>query len=350
MPAIDRRWPVVAPAAAAAALAFDAAGAPTPALLGPLLIGIVAALRTRDPLAVPRRLVRGAYVVVGVSAGVSIGGPALADLAAEWPAILLLCASGLVVSLLLGLALERLTSLDRPTALLGMLSGGAPAMIATASSLGADVRIVAVVQYLRLLMVVTATPLAVDLLFAPDHTAAAGGAAVDWEETALLVAGCALAAALVRPLGVPGGTVVVATLVAAAASATGLLADVTLPPLLIQVALGVMGVQVGLRFTPRSLRQAGAVTPVAVALVAVMIAACGLVGVLLAEIAGVSQLEGYLASTPGGLSAVIALTLVTDVDSSFAVPVQVVRMLFLVVTGPIAIRWLVLRGGARGRP
>lgn len=157
MPRLDRRWPVVAVLA----------------------------------LAPPRRLVRGAYVVSGVSAGVSIAGPALHDLAGDWPAILVLCASALTISMLLGLALERLTTLDRATALLGMLSGGAPAMIASAGSLGADVRLIAVVQYLRLLMVISVTPVAVGLLFAPDHAAAAAEAAVDWEETVLLVGACA---------------------------------------------------------------------------------------------------------------------------------------------------------------
>lgn len=153
-----------------------------------------------------------------------------------------------------------------------------------------------------------------------------------------------------RPLGIPGGTVVVATVVTAAASATGLLPGVTLPPALLELALAVIGLQVGLRFTPRSLRQAGAVTPIAAVLVAGMIVLCGVIGVALAEIAEVTWLEGYLAATPGGLSAVIALTLVTDVDSSFAVPVQVVRMLFLVLAGPVAIRWLVLRRAAPARP
>jgi membrane AbrB-like protein len=348
-----RRWALLGSLAAAASLALAAVHAPTPSLLGPLVVGIAFALRAPGAIeAPPAWLVWAAGVVIGVTAGVSIVSSALHDLAADWAPVLGLCIVTLLLSIALGLALERIARLDRATALLGMLSGGAPAMIAIADDLDADVRLVAVVQYLRLLLIVALTPLVVDVIFQPDHVLARGGAEIDWPATVAVIAGCGVLSALARPLRIPGGAIVVSTVAAATVTATGLVEPLTMPRPLVDVALAVLGLEVGLRFTPRSLRQAGRLTPIAALLTATLIAVCGLLGVVAAELAGVTWLEGYLAGTPGGLSAVLAITLAVDVPSGFAVPVQVVRMLITVILGPLIIRWLVLRQrrGARARP
>jgi membrane AbrB-like protein len=347
-----RRWALVAALAGAVSVALAAIHAPTPSLLGPLLVGIAVALRTPATMVPPARVVWGAGVVIGVSAGGTIVASALRALAADWALVLGLCVVTVAISLVFGLVLERVARLDFATALLGMLSGGAPAMIAMAGDLEADARLVAVMQYVRVLLIVSLTPLAVDVIFGPEPVSSGGGVPADWETALVLVAACGLLAALVGPLRVPGGAIVVATVGAATATATGLAPALTMPAPLIDVALAVLGLEVGLKFTPRSLRRAGALTPIAAALTLALIGICGLLGVVVAELAGASALEGYLAGTPGGLTAVIALTLAVDVDSGFAVPVQVARMLFTVLVGPLVIRWLVLRRrrGARARP
>ena len=69
--------------------------------------------------------------------------------------------------------LARTTEVDPPTAALGLVAGGASGIVGMARELGADDRLVAFMQYLRVLVVVLLTPLLVAVAF-PGH---GGGAA-----------------------------------------------------------------------------------------------------------------------------------------------------------------------------
>jgi uncharacterized membrane protein AbrB (regulator of aidB expression) len=62
-----------------------------------------------------------------------------------------------------GILLARVARLDRPTASLGMVAGGASGIVAMAGDLGADDRLVAFMQYLRVLIITLLTPLLVPL-------------------------------------------------------------------------------------------------------------------------------------------------------------------------------------------
>jgi uncharacterized membrane protein AbrB (regulator of aidB expression) len=81
--------------------------------------------------------------------------------------------------------------LDRPTAAFGMIAGGAAGIIAIADELEADNRLVAVLQYLRVLVIVVLTPLVAGTIFPGDHGfhgSAASRAAGSLGDAALLLA------------------------------------------------------------------------------------------------------------------------------------------------------------------
>ena len=85
--------------------------------------------------------------------------------------MLLVSAATLVISLVAGALLARVTEVDAPTAALGLVAGGASGIVGMAGELGADDRLVAFMQYLRVLVVVLLTPLLVAVAF-PGHGAA----------------------------------------------------------------------------------------------------------------------------------------------------------------------------------
>jgi uncharacterized membrane protein AbrB (regulator of aidB expression) len=74
-----------------------------------------------------------------------------------------------------------------------------------------------------------------------------------------------------------------------------------------------------------------------------MIAVSALLGIALSVLADVGWSDGYLATTPGGLSAVLALALATGSNLGFVVPVQVFRMLLMLLATPFLVRWLLRR-------
>ena len=69
-----------------------------------------------------------------------------------------------------------------------------------------------------------------------------------------------------------------------------------------------------------------------------MIAACAGLGLALSALTGTTPLEGYLATTPGGVYAVLATAISSGVDVTFVVAVQVLRVIVMLLVAPVLAR------------
>jgi len=120
------------------------------------------------------------------------------------------------------------------------------------------------------------------------------------------------------------------------------------PDLFGQTAFALIGLQVGLRFTPATVRLLGRLTgPVLLAIAGLLVACFGL-AVLLDVTTSATLLDAYLATTPGGLYAVLAVAYGSGADTTFIVAVQALRVVAMVLLAPLAVRWL-LRSRGRAR-
>ena len=72
---------------------------------------------------------------------------------------------------------------------------------------------------------------------------------------------------------------------------------------------------------------------------------CFGLAVVLAATTSVSLLDAYLATTPGGLYAVLAVAFGAGANTTFIVAVQALRLLVMVLLAPLAVRLLVGRPG-----
>jgi uncharacterized membrane protein AbrB (regulator of aidB expression) len=70
------------------------------------------------------------------------------------------------------------------------------------------------------------------------------------------------------------------------------------------------------------------------------VVACAGLGAVLARTAGVSPLDGYLATTPGGLYAVLATARGSGADATFVLAVQVLRLFVMLFSAPLLARLL----------
>ena len=115
---------------------FGVAGVPSSYLFGALLVGLVVALwRPGAPRGPADRLPRGAGVHRRRARRLP-DSPTRSEAAADaWVAVALVSLATLGLSLLCGIALARWTSLDRPTAALGMVAGGASGIVGMAGKL-----------------------------------------------------------------------------------------------------------------------------------------------------------------------------------------------------------------------
>jgi len=339
------RWAALALATAAAAVAFDRIGIPSASLFSALLVGLVAALSPPRMPDVPAGVFRAAQAVTGVSLGVYVQSSSLSAVASAWLPVALVSAATLGLSLLCGWVLVKTVRLDPATAALGMVAGGASGIVGMAEELGADDRLVAVMQYLRVLVVVLLTPVLVAVAFSNPHGHHGGGSpanapvfgnARDW---ALMGAALALGALLAVVARIPAGSLLGPMIVAAVLAVT--IGGFQVPALVREPAFAAIGLQVGLRFTPGLLREAGRLLLPTLACIAGLLLACFGLGLILHWTAGVSVLDAYLATTPGGLYAVLAAAFGTGADTTFVIAVQTLRLFVMVLLAPLLVRRLV---------
>jgi hypothetical protein len=335
-------WVALGAATAALGWALGRAGVPSEYLFAALLLGLAVALVRPHRLAVAHRPATVAQAVTGVVLGTYLQSDSLRALGDSWLPVVLVTSATLAVSVLAGLVLARITTLDRPTATLGMVAGGASGIVAMAGELRADDRLVAFMQYLRVLVVVLLTPLIVPLAFPGHHGGAVPIVAEDllgtpagWGLTAAVAAAGALIGVRLR---VPAGVLLGPMVLAGTLTLTGAVDALAVPPLLREAAFAVIGVQVGLGFTVDTVRQIGKLlVPVLLALAA-LLAACFGLALLLTAVTPVSLLDAYLATTPGGLYAVVAIAFGAGADSTFIVAVQGLRLLVMVLLAPVLVR------------
>jgi membrane AbrB-like protein len=106
------------------------------------------------------------------------------------------------------------------------------------------------------------------------------------------------------------------------------------PAWLAQIAYAAIGLRIGLGFTRASFRLLGRVLPVALGLTVVIILGCAGMGLWLASATGQSPLAGYLATSPGGLFAVLAIAAESGTSATFVLAVQVLRIFVMLLVAP----------------
>ncbi len=346
---VDGRWWLLVGLAVAASVLLDLVHTPSPVLFGALLAGMTFALGSSKPLVPPPALGLLGQGLIGASIGALVDTGTMRSLGAQAPAVLAVSLLTLALSITIGQGL-RAHGVSAATAAFAFIAGGASGIVAMARDLDADDGVVTVVQYLRVVLIVLGMPLVTTLVFRPAHGLGRPIAptTVPWHTGVLFVVIClVLGLSLARWTPLPAGGVLGPLLVSVVLAITGLLGPVAVPLPLENLGYALVGAQVGLRFTQASVRHIVRMLPTAVGLIILLIATTAALGVGLAAVTGASTLDGYLATTPGGLFAVLAVAADTGANITFVLAVQVIRLLVMLLLAPV-VAWL-FRPGARWR-
>ncbi|HYH30846.1 MAG TPA: AbrB family transcriptional regulator [Pseudonocardia sp.] len=335
-------WVLLVALTAAGTAAMAAFGVPSPALFAGLLAATVLALAARAPTGVPRPATSAAQAVIGVVIGVLAQPGTLAELASEWAPVLVAVVGTLAVSMGAGLLLGLHRGVSPLTGMLALTAGGASGLVAISRELGGDERVVAVVQYVRVGLVTATMPVVAAVVFAASPGAAAApqdaSAAPVAVDVGFLLFCAVVGSVLARLARVPAGALLGPMVVAIAANLTGWSFGASPPTLLVELAYAVIGWQAGVRFTRESMRTVLGVLLPATALIAAVVLACAGLGLLLSALTGATLLEGYLATTPGGVYAVLATAISAGTDVTFVVAVQVLRVIVMLLAAPVVAR------------
>ena len=333
-----RGWLVVVAVTVVASVLLGLVGLPSPWLFGSLVGGLLHALTSREELAMPPLVFAVGQGLVGAVIGALVQVSTLSRLAADWPSVALVTLGTLAISLAAGWLMALHRDVSPATGAFSLVAGGASGIVALARELGADDRVVTIVQYLRVLLVLLAMPVVTTVFFHPPHGGGgppAGVATRSWPDLLFVVLAVGLGLLVQRFVTAPATALLGPMLIAVALSASGVLGHVSVPTVLEDLGYALIGVRVGLRFTRASLASIARLLPLACGLIVLVIAACALLGTALARVTGVDQLTAYLATTPGGLFAVLATAADSGSDVTYVLAVQVIRVFAMLLLAPL---------------
>lgn len=343
-------WIALGVGSSLAGLFAQGMGLPAGWLVGPMLVALTLALVWEKHPSVPRwgRIV--SLAVVGGVLASAFRPSVLPLISRHWLPVSLVVCGTLLLSLGAGLLLSSLVRIDRKTAALGALPGAASGMLAMSDTLGADARLVALMQYTRVVVVVvTATFVGRLTTGAAPQPASGQGLRALSEGVDLLVQGTVQTYAvtvLVAVLGawagtrlrLPAGALLGPLILGVALAELGVV-QLAWPPGVPQAAYLVLGLWVGLLFDGASVKQAGRLLPFVLASTVGLVLACAALGWALAELTGLDAMTAYLATTPGGIDSVAIVALGTGADAPLVLAVQMLRLLAVVFAGSLLGRW-----------
>jgi uncharacterized protein len=322
--------------------AMRAAQLPAALMLGPMIAAIGFALGGAK-VCLSRTFALGAQTVLGCLIAKSFNAGLLSVLATHWATLIGLSAATLVMTAALGLLITRRGWLPGTAAIWGLSPGAASVMVLLADEHGADKRIVALMQYSRIILVAFAAVAVAQVLGDPGGSAnllvSSAGRAL-WspplhalgflEAIALALAG-ALSAKLTRR---SSAALFVPAFGGAALQAAGLM-TIELPPLIPAIAFGVIGWYVGLSFTREAFAYCLTILPRMMAAIVAMIVMCGLLSMLLAVmVPNTDPLTAYLSMTPGGMDTAVVIAATTNVSLPLVLSAQMVRLIIVMIAGP----------------
>ncbi|MDR0577279.1 MAG: AbrB family transcriptional regulator [Candidatus Accumulibacter sp.] len=324
---------------------FDAIRLPAALLLGAMLAAILVAIAdgsprvTRKPFVVAQGIV-GCLVARGITPEI------LVSLREGWLIFVSVTLTVIFACAWMGWILARKKILPGTTAVWGCSPGGASVMTLMADEYGADMRLVALMQYMRVVIVSLVATIVSHFWMGgahPDHGVFSNWlSGVPWTDLAatLLLAGAS--ALLANSFRIPGGPLLTPLVVGSVLQANGLL-TITLPPWILAPAYVTLGWGIGLRFTRQALRQASRALPSILVSIACLVLACAGIAAALTRVVDIDPLTAYLATSPGGMDSVAIIAATSGVDLPFVMAFQTARLLLATLIGPALARFMARR-------
>ena len=343
------QWLVILGCSAAIGALLAWLRVPAALLLGPMLAGIAIAA-AGGTARVPNAAFALAQGIIGCMiakmAPLAIAG----ELLSRWPVFVFGVLAVIAVSIFLGWWLTRMRILPGTAVLWGSSPGAATAMIVMAEAHGADARLVAFMQYLRVAVVAAGASIVARVWnLNPSHSVAGDPVhaaasvvwfpSVSWLPFAQTLALATLGTLLAHLLNIRSGAFLIPLAGGLLLNHMGWLA-IELPPWLLVLSYAVVGWSIGLRFTRSLLAHAAKAFPRVLACMVAMIVLCGVLAWVLVVAAGVDPLTAYLATSPGGADSVAIIAASSKVDVPFVMAMQTSRLVAVILLAPVIARYI----------
>lgn len=307
---VATRWLIVAPCSFVLGALFAWWNVPAAWILAAIIVSGAMALISGKELPLNEGFYRFGRGIIGILAALPLVGVPLGVLGGYLIPGLLVSVVTLGIGIGGGLLLaSREKTVSPETGILSMLAGGSSIMPVLAREVGADFRFVALAQYLRLLVVSLSLPLITALFSTPSSGSAATGSNQVW----YLMIAIALIAFFGEKIGrlvhLPVPSVLGPLLITVGVSLLLPNGFTLTPPDLFRIlAFLAIGWMCGGALSMPALKAFGRQLPATVTFIVVIIGACALTAWPLTHWLDISYFEAYLATSPGALETVLALS------------------------------------------
>ncbi|WP_392562670.1 AbrB family transcriptional regulator [Orbus sturtevantii] len=314
---------------------------PAAFLLGSILAGIIFALKNASVF-VPKPIFNLAQGILGCLIAEAITANVLNDLISYWQLALIITVSTIFISMILGAFLVRFSTLSAATAIWGIMPGGASVMVGICGDYGADPRLVALIQYCRVIFVVTMLAIFSHFFILEINTNVESQP--QWLAAPSFNLFYTLAIAMVgvfftRLIKFPSGRVLLPMIIGACLQINGFI-QIETPPWLLMLCFSSIGLSVGLRFNLALIKIAIRTLPMILLTIFFMLIFCYMQAILLNIYLGIDYLTCFLATSPGGLETSVILALDTHSDLAIILPLQILRLFSVLIFGPIIANYI----------
>lgn len=320
---------------------FHSLHIPAALLLGPMAVGIILSLLGTTVL-VNMKLFIAAQAILGCMVAQTMSLDILIPLKVYWPYILFITVSTLFASGIVGWFLMRFSPLPGTTGAWGTAPGAASAMVAMSADYGADMRLVAFIQYLRVLLVISVTAFVAHFM-APVPIEVLNQSTIWFPPLTphfiytVLIGG--IGAWIGRRFRIPSGAMLIPMFLGITFQSMEMVA-LELPPWLLSLGYATIGLSVGLRFNLSVLRLALRALPQIILSIFILMSLCTLLAFMLHKLAGVDFLTAFLATSPGGLDVVVIIAAGTGTVLPLIIAIQTFRLFSVILFGPMIARFL----------
>ena len=309
---MDFRWLVVIPASVVLGLLFDWLNVPAAWILAAIVASGSVALISRRDMPVNRHFYGLSRGFIGIMAAVPLTVSPVGQLLQYLPVGIIVGFLSVAFCMGGGLLLYKMQhgAITRDTGVLSLLPGGASMMPPLADELGADYRYVALTQYLRLLCVSVSLPLLVTFMPHPSGSQDASlQASTTWWVVLLIIVIATVGEPLGKKLHIPVASVmgpILLTVIVSFFLPDGITMQ---PPEIFRIIAFIsIGWVCGGGLDLPTLKHFGRQLPATFGLIALVLAVCALLAVPVMAVFDITYFESYLATSPGALETVLALS------------------------------------------
>jgi hypothetical protein len=324
--------------AAAGGAALGLIGVPAGWLSGSILAVAGASLAGR-PMLIPTLLMRAIFVLIGISLGAVVTPETLHGMATYPVSIAVLILAMALISIG-GAYLRLIHRWGNVDAYLAAAPGGMSQVLALGAELGGDLRAIAIVQSIRVVVIAVGLPAGLSMLglvgHAPPRVTGALSIGV-LDELAILVAASTVVAIIAYRIRFPGGLLFGAMLTSAVLHGSGLIHAV-MPWWAVNTAMVAMGAITGSRFANTPLRMLLSFVGAAFGSFAVAVTIAAAFAAVLISVLSLRVGEVMIAFAPGAVDAMMLLALALNLDPVYVGAHHLTRIFFVSLTMPLVAR------------